>query len=196
MNKATVAIDAGHGPAKPKAYIPGVDEQAVNWILATRIELGLQDHGITVIRTRPDYWLTPGLAQRVATANQARADFFLSIHLNDLKDKNGNPDPRPKGTEVYHYGPSTAGAAAAKIMAQALQAGTGRKRVKIVASPSPDYPTTLYVLKNTRMPALLLEAAYITNPEEGRLFTGPAFPAAFVESTVRGTVAALRELGR
>ena len=185
----TVALDAGHGPVRIGASANGVDEQAVNWILVDRIRAMLKGR-VRVVLTREGYFWTPSLAYRVQKAKLARADLFISIHLN------ASGSPRPNGMEVYHYGHSLTGKALAGVMAWHLKDQTNQDKCRVVGSPSPDYPRTLYVLKRTTMPALLLEACYLTNPRDARLMKSPEFPEAFCRGVVRGTVACLRQLDR
>jgi len=190
--KARPFLDGGHGPAKPKAYAPGVDEQAVAWILAETV-CGLleADPRIRPGRTRASYWETPRLSERVATANQAGADIFISIHLND------NPSPRPRGLEVYYYGRSSTGQALADKMAAAITEATGYQGpVRVIGSPSPRYKTTLYVLKRTAMPALLIEGGFLSNRQDADLYKNGTFPGAICRGIQRGTVEALKHLGR
>jgi len=183
-----VYLDAGHGPAKPKAYAPGVDEQAVAWILCEMLRDAMSREPVVVIPTRASYFDTPTLAQRVNDANRAEADLFVSVHLNAARGKVRNR------IEVIHH-PSRGGQIAGQAMTAALEAGHPKIGVKRIVSPSPDYPPALYVLKRTRMPAVLIECGYIHQDAGAALFRSPDYPDMLIRGMRDGIFRALQALG-
>ncbi len=77
-----VVIDAGHGGSDPGAIGKnGLREKLVNLDIARRLSSLLKAEGIEVVLTRSAD-VSVSLERRIAIANNAKADFFLSIHSN------------------------------------------------------------------------------------------------------------------
>ncbi len=92
-----IVIDPGHGGENKGAKHPnhlGKYEKDFTLIIAQKIVTLLRADGYQVILTREDDRFI-GLKERVAFANQKKADLFLSIHLNS------SPKEGPKGHEFY-----------------------------------------------------------------------------------------------
>lgn len=94
------------------------------------------------------------LAARVDAANAWPADYFLSIHTN------ANVNPAINGTEMYIYSAGGQAQQLAESILQAITTRLGTKDNGVFVRPS------LYVLRRTAMPAVLIELAYITNPDD------------------------------
>ncbi len=94
------------------------------------------------------------LAQRVNMANSWNADYFISIHTNASENTSLN------GSEVYVYSEESPAFNLAEDVLENI--------VNIVGTRDNDVRVnrTLYVLRRTAMPAILVELAYITNPED------------------------------
>ena len=94
-----VIIDAGHGGRDPGAIgKSGLKEKDVTLDIAKRLNNILKEQGIEVIMTRSrDTFVS--LPQRVAVANNCRAELFLSIHANANRARSLN------GVEVYYISP-------------------------------------------------------------------------------------------
>ena len=124
--------------------------------LAITHKLGqlLEGMGMEVVYTREEDTY-PSLAERVETANDCEADYYISIHLNSVANS-----PEVSGTETLIYG--TGGEAeklAERIQAQIVEdTGSRNRGVKVRSG--------LYVLKHTDMPAVLVETGFISNEEE------------------------------
>jgi len=98
--KFTVVIDAGHGGKDPGAVGSLVREKAIN--LAVALKLGAlitSNHkDVNVIYTRKtDVFMD--LSERADIANRQKADLFISIHTNSVKNKSN-----VKGAETYTLG--------------------------------------------------------------------------------------------
>lgn len=94
------------------------------------------------------------LAARVQAANNWSADYFISIHVN------ANTNPAVNGTEVYVYRTNTESYYLAQSVLSEIVDIVGTKDNQVRTNPG------LYVLRRTRMPAILVELAYITNAED------------------------------
>jgi N-acetylmuramoyl-L-alanine amidase. len=94
------------------------------------------------------------LYERVRLANEWPANYFISIHCNS------NPNPAINGTEIYifQYG-TQANWLAQHVMDGIVQiAGTRNNGIRINQS--------LYVLRRTTMPSILVELGYLTNASD------------------------------
>ena len=98
----TIMIDPGHGGAASGTIGKmGTKEKDITLDIAKRLQAHLIRSGrYHVVMTREDD-STVSLQKRVALAQEARADLFISIHLNYLPHKPTNI------IETYYFGPST-----------------------------------------------------------------------------------------
>jgi len=94
------------------------------------------------------------LAERVRQANTWPADYFISIHCNS------NVNPAINGTEVYIYQYNTQPQWLGQQIINGINQTTGTRNNGIRERPS------LYVLRRTQMPSLLVELAYLSNPSD------------------------------
>lgn len=154
-----VCVDAGHGGSDPGALGNGLRESDVNLAVAKRLQAWLAlDTADTrgggtwnVLMTRTSD-ATLSLAGRTNAANAFSAASFLSIHMN------GFGDPSANGSETFCYTGQSNGAGGRyrnRLQAELLAAWGLRNRGNKEAN--------FYVLRNTRMPAALLEGGFITN---------------------------------
>jgi len=154
-----VALDPGHGGHDPGAIGPtGLQEKNVNLTLAKLVASRVSPHSAILTRDG-DVYLS--LLARAQKANVARANAFVSIHSN------ASVNPAAHGMEVFYYSSAEGKRLATAVYSSALAAtGLSDRGVK-------EY--RYGVLVYTRMPACLLEVAFISNPEEERLLRNEAF---------------------
>ncbi|HHX27910.1 MAG TPA: hypothetical protein GX716_02750 [Firmicutes bacterium] len=168
--KMIVCIDPGHGGPDPGAVsADGIQEKKVNLSVAKRVAEYLRRADVQVVLTRDtDKELVLGnddaaeLRARAQVANNAKADFFLSIHCNAASTSDA------EGFEVYHYPGSTKGAMLATKIADAYAIASGLKRRKVATA-------NFQVLRDTAMPAVLIELGFLTNKADCALLKEPAF---------------------
>jgi len=147
----TVVIDAGHG-GHDRGGISGqrACEKDLALDVARRLRTILENDGVKTVMTRSDDTFIP-LPQRVAIANASRDALFVSIHFNSALRSSA------MGCETYFYNPTAAGVAA-RVQTQLMRVESGENRgVKRRA---------YYVLRNTRIPAVLAECGFLTNRSE------------------------------
>ena len=91
-----IALDPGHGGQDPGALgVSGTQEKGVVIRVARELQAQLQLGGrYRVMLTRTGDQYVP-LRERVARAQEAKADLFLSIHADS------HPDPYVRGASVY-----------------------------------------------------------------------------------------------
>ncbi|MCL6450041.1 MAG: N-acetylmuramoyl-L-alanine amidase family protein [Acetobacteraceae bacterium] len=167
-----VVIDPGHGGQDPGAIGPaGTREKEVNLAVCLILRELLSSQGAEVIMTREDDSAVE-LADRPALANRVGADAMLSVHANAFWI-----DSR-QGFEVYYY----ASHGSSRRLAQAIHAemaalGLNDRGVRT---------ERFVVLREARVPAALVEAAFLSNPDEERLLLDPAFHRRLAEALARG----------
>lgn len=158
-----IYIDQGHNPEGVNAGAEGFGyrEQDITYAVGIYLrDILLEDGRFEVRNSRntPEESLgtsnATSLAARVRGANEWGADYFLSIHCN------ASENPAAHGSEVYVYRQGSVAAALAQQVLEAIVARLGTKNNGVRVNPS------LYVLRRTRMPAILVELAYITNEED------------------------------
>ena len=157
MAQYKIAIDAGHGGSDYGATYNGRAEKDDNLKLALAVGDILEKNGIDVVYTRTtDEYETP--FKKATDANNANADYFVSIH------RNSSPTPNQyTGVETLVYNNSgIKSQMAANINSELEKAGF--KNLGITERPN------LVVLKRTRMPAVLVEAGFINNDKDNETF--------------------------
>jgi N-acetylmuramoyl-L-alanine amidase len=150
-----IVLDPGHGGQDPGAIGPsGLKEADVNWRLASILKRRLE-RAYRVYMTRNSPATGVSLSARCALANTVQADVFISLHCNSAANREAH------GTETYHLEGSSAGQILATRIHRGLTAlGLWDRGVRTAA---------YYVLRHTKMPAVLVELAFISNPREEQL---------------------------
>lgn len=176
-----VIIDAGHGGVEPGAVFEGRREKDDTLQLAYDVGNALECRGIQVEYTRvSDVYDTP--YEKAAIGNRSDADFFLSLHRNAM------PVPgSASGIESLVYSDTgTAGLLAGNINTEL--ASVGWTDLGVTERPG------LVVLRQTRMPAVLVEAGFIDNPKDNTFFD--ANMAATADAIADGVLRTFEELDR
>ncbi len=158
-----IFIDQGHNPSGPNAGAEGngLREQDVNFNVGIYLAGLLNDDPrfeARVSRPTPETSLgtsnSTSLQARVNMANSWPADYFISIHCNS------NENPNINGSEVYVYRSYTQSYWLAQHILNAVVARVGTQDNGVRLNPS------LYVLRKTTMPAVLVELAYLSNTSD------------------------------
>lgn len=160
-----IFIDQGHNPYGPNTGAEGygLKEQDITYEVGVLLaELLRADSRFEVMLSRnsPTEQLgtsnAASLAARVRAANAWPADYFISIHAN------ANENPDINGTEVYVYRMYTQSYYLAQHILDAIVNIVGTKDNGVRVNSS------LYVLRRTNMPAVLVELAYLTNEADAK----------------------------
>ena len=157
QNKFLVVIDPGHGGPDPGAIgISGIRETDVVLEVSKIVKRLLSEKGVKVRLTRNNE-IDLDLAPRVSFANKMDTDIFVSIHANASRGKRRDIN----GMETFYYRGWRGRLLAKKIQKQILKVSPG----------SPDRGVKqgrFYVIKNTRMPAVLVEIGFLTGRLDAR----------------------------
>lgn len=155
-----ICIDPGHGGKDPGAVNGKYYEKDAALDIALKLGKVLSLAGANVIYTRKtDVSGELELKERTDYANAAKADYFVSVHLNSAAAKSA------KGIETFAYSKAGTSYKLATAVQKALIAATG-------AVDRGAKTANYHVLRESNMPAILIETGFISNDQEcGKLFT-------------------------
>jgi len=142
----------------------------MNLDVAQRLKAVLQAYGYRVVMTRDSDVFIP-LGTRVAIANSYRDAIFVCVHFN------ATPRSSASGIETYFYSSDSLSLASAihyYVAGGAPSANRGVRR------------RGFYVLRNTRIPAVLVECGFLTNPNEAQYAQSVAYRQKLAEEIARG----------
>lgn len=172
LHGALVVLDPGHGGSETgRRAAAGLVEADVVWDLAVRLADRLAGMGARVRFTRTEAE-SPDASERARLANEVDGDVFLSLHLNE------HDEPTAEGASTYFFHTSAAG----RALAETIQEALAEVGVRDCRSHARSYT----VLRETRMPAVLVEPVFITNPDEAKRLEDPDFRAALAEAVAAG----------
>ncbi len=167
----TVIVDAGHGGndvgtlMKDANGTPYLYEKDINLETAQYLAAELKARGITVYETR-ETDKTLQLSDRTNLANGNNADLFVSVHVNYFSN------PAASGTLTLYsktkdaqYPDKIPSKEAATIIQNKLYAALGTSNAGIRSEDE------LYVLRNSIMPAVLIELGFISNDFDRSVLT-------------------------
>lgn len=179
-----VVIDPGHGGYDPGAIRNGVAEKVITLQISQEVKKILSENNVEVLLTREgDYNLAiPGLhkkdakrydfERRIELSEKARADAMVSIHVNIGRQKCSGP-------EAFYFIKSTQGKALADCIQKELH-----------QIPEIHHRTVktgrYYLLKNTKMPCVLVETGFLNNKAEREKLTDKIHQQALAAAIARG----------
>lgn len=167
-----VVLDPGHGGADPGAVgIGGLDEVDIVDPVANRVAELLEENGVSTVLTRTRD-IEVDLPPRVDLANRLDANLFVSIHANAISLSR----PEVNGIETYYF--SSGGVLAETIHESLIDATGGPDRGVRTAR--------FYVLRNTDMPAVLLELGFVTGDYDARRLSDPEYREILAQAIARG----------
>lgn len=182
-----VAIDAGHG-GHDSGAIGHFDHEEHFTLLLSHLIYSLCEHrsiSATLTRQEDSY---PSLYDRVALANRIEVAAFLSVHFN------ASSSPLPSGTQMLYWKTSDRAQELAQLLLDRiapLDGQTNEQHERLVAMPDANFrrdsqgrPFAPYVLKYTRMPAVILEIEFGTNPTDAATMRDPRYLLAVAKATV------------
>ena len=172
----TIVIDPGHGGEDGGAVSgDGLRESEVNLAVALRLDQLLGLCGIPAVLTRstdeiayPESAVTTRQRKRadqeyrVSLVNRTEQAVLLSIHQNKYSS------PGPRGAQVF-YGTVDGSEELAKEVQAKLAVLCGDHRKAAPISPE------IYLMREARCPAILVECGFLSNPEELALLGAEAY---------------------
>ena len=188
-----IVVDAGHGGDDPgKIGINDALEKDINLQIALKLQKILEQNNIKVVMTRnTDAGLySEGATNKKAEDMQKRckiiedsnALFTVSIHQNSYED------PEIHGAQVFYYSHSREGEAVAKILQESLQEIDPENHRQAKANE------TYYLLRRTKVPTVIVECGFLTNPEEAEKLSGEEYQEQVAEAVAKGIAKCLEYL--
>ncbi|MBB5034306.1 N-acetylmuramoyl-L-alanine amidase [Prosthecobacter vanneervenii] len=170
---STVVIDAGHGGKDGGSVKNHLIEKKLCLDVARRVESGLKSSGLkTTMTRRSDSFVE--LEQRARMANRVPASIFVSIHFNSSRRSGIS------GTEVYYR------SALGKVIASAISRSF---KARVAVGSRGVLYGDFKVLRETKMPAVLVECGYISNKKEALRCADPAHRQKLADAIVKGLLA-------
>jgi N-acetylmuramoyl-L-alanine amidase len=166
----TVVIDPGHGGHDNGGQWGRVYEKHLALDTSVRLENNLRKMGYqTVLTRRSDYFIT--LPQRVSMANRYRNAIFVSIHFNYTWKE------QVSGLETFYY--SREG----QRLAHYVQSSLVRKTRTVDRNAK---FARFYVIRNCKLPAILVEGGFVSNEAERTRMKSAYFREAIARGIAEG----------
>lgn len=179
--KSLIVIDPGHGGhdmGTQSISKPRYQEKSLNLVTAQFVKGYLQQLGYQVYMTREDDTFV-SLDKRAQLANERKPALFVSIHYNSA------PSAEAQGIEVFYYqskddkermvkSKRLAQAVLKNVLAYTKAKSRGVKQ------------GNLAVIRQTNMPAILVEGGFVTNAEELQNLKDPTYLKRLAWGVVRG----------
>lgn len=177
-----IVLDPGHGGDNDGAVHFGVREADVNLAVALKLRDKLTGAGAKVIMTRssdcsvapPGSGAAGELQARCDVAPAYDADIFVSLH--------SNAHPKPETNGAISFYPAGRPNDLAKAIQTGLvgEVGMVNKGVR---------PANFYVLRNSDIPAALIEMGFLTNQAEAARLADEGYQNQLAEGIFKGLVA-------
>lgn len=169
-----IVLDSGHGGFDVGAIGPtGLNEKDVVLAISLKAAEMLEENGHQVILTRDDDTFI-SLQDRVKIANNSDAGLFVSIHANAAHRNTAG------GVETY-YAPDRR--SDSYFLADIMQKSMLEHLSLFDRGVKSD---NFYVIRNTEMPAVLLEMGFLSNGEEEKLLKDSSFRERAARSVAQG----------
>ena len=175
-----IIIDAGHGGPDCGASNDRLGLYEKNITLAMAYEMprwSLRGYQTTLTRLS-DFFLS--LEGRCKMANRADGDLFISLHANWFRD------PEVRGIETYYYNGSNAGFRLAELIMDNLVDTVDVLNGSVKVVDRGEKPAGFYVLKYTKMPAVLVELGFISNDWQAEFMIDPDNQKAMAKAIWKG----------
>lgn len=178
-----ICIDAGHAKstAGKRSFDGALLEYEFNRDVAKRLKYHLERHGIkTMFSCDLDTPKDIHVRTRCKTANNAKADLFISVHANAYGDTWNDAN----GWEIFYCKGSTNG----KRLAECIQ----KESIPFLDLRNRGIKTnSLYVTKHTKMPAVLVEHGFYSHYTEMQLLLTAEFREKCAVADAKGLLAYL-----
>lgn len=178
----TIVVDAGHG-GKDCGSISARDcyeEKELTLETAQMISTCLNQLGYKTVMTRSQDAFVP-LSTRAEIANSLDADLFVSIHYNY------SPNSEAKGVEVYYYKEEKTPPSSRIANSKTLGGIVLKKVVSQTGADSRGLKEANFaVIRETKMPAILVEAGFLSNPSERERVRDPKYQRQIARGIAQG----------
>jgi len=172
--RQVVVVDAGHGGRDVGATRNGIYEKDIVLTMSKQLGRILQQMGYSVVYTRTED-IELDLEPRVDIAENAKANAFVSVHVNSL----GANASTVTGVETYYAPGASLGKSLAEFVHEEILTTTGANDRGVRSA-------RFHVILKTSMPAVLVETGFITNPSEAAKLLDSSYQLRMAEAIARG----------
>lgn len=179
-----IYLDPGHGGLDNGAVYKNVKEAPINLEICKKLDKILTSKGAIVYMTRYDNndlsipfasnHKKSDLNQRIKLINESNADIYISIHLNAEEKESWH------GAQVFYNNINPKNKDLALIFQKEFEKLNSKRKIKEI--------NDLYLYKNVKVPGVLLEVGFISNPEERNLLQTDEYQEKLANTIVKGIV--------
>lgn len=173
--KVSVMVDAGHGGKDPGTSSGTADEKDITLSIAKLVKSYLENAGVTVVLSRENDAFIDKY-DRADMANNAGVDLFVSVHCNYLEERTDI-----SGVETYYMENDAGGESLATMVHNQILAITGANDMYVRGN---DY----VVIRETDMPAVLVETGYLSNREDAQRLAGQEYQSKMAYGIAAGVI--------
>lgn len=169
--KKTIVIDAGHGGKDTGTLSEklGYEEKKLTLTTSRMVRNYLEELGYETVMTR-EYDTYVPLTSRAELANSLKAHLFVSIHYNHC------PSVEADGVEIFYYKDEKNPKADRLVQSKKLGEIVMSRIVKHTGAYGRGIKTANFaVIRETKMPAILIEAGFLSNPSEREKIKDPQY---------------------
>ena len=176
-----IVIDPGHGGEDGGASSDSILEKDLNLAISENLRDLFAVFGYSILPTRTEDILlydhyddledyrgkkkTFDLRNRLRIAEEAEAELFLGIHINKFSQS------KYRGLQVYYSPNADTSHRAAEIIQSRAKTYLDPNNEREVKAAGSD----IYILRRIRIPAVLVECGFISNPDDLALLTTPEY---------------------
>lgn len=185
-----ITIDPGHGGRDAGTSYQGLYEKDLNLAISKVLKTTLEAKGATVYMIREDdsdlssEWDSAkkrgDLYRRILKIQENKSDLYLSIHINYHKYAS------VKGAEVLYHPINSNNLILAEAVITQFKNNLNTTREVI--------KTNLYLYSNTRVPGVLIECGFISNPDERYLLQKESYQEKIANSITKGVENYFKEI--
>ncbi|MBI5629306.1 MAG: N-acetylmuramoyl-L-alanine amidase [Elusimicrobia bacterium] len=191
-----VILDPGHGGKDFGAIAQGRREKDITLSIARKLKLRLDKlgPGARLTREGDDFLALP---RRIEESLAWEGQVFVSLHLNKVKRKQERGiqiysyglTPIPGGSRLPHLPPLPAPPRQARLASEELAAFMTRALRGQGLAVNPPEKAALYVLKNPRIPSILIELGHLSHSQEAARLADPAYQERLAEALAQSLAA-------
>nr|WP_105161370.1 GBS Bsp-like repeat-containing protein [Streptococcus suis] len=191
----TVYIDPGHGGRDSGASYGGVHEKNLALSVSNKLRENLLQYGINVLMTRTGDYDVDFKTERSRMTNASNADLFISIHFNatgaGVSNSTGietywyqyDPEYQPKINKEMHNNPTRL--AESEILANKVQESLIKETGAVNRGVRRE---TFAVLRETAIPAILVELGFMDNPSELQVIKQDSYHTRLAKALAQGVM--------
>ena len=180
-----IYVDPGHGGLDPGTVYKDIYEKDINLEICKKLQIILEEEGAIVYLTRyGDYDLSKSytgsrkksdLNNRAKIINDSKADLYISIHLNSISSSAWS------GAQVFYDDVNEKNYDFAILMQEQLKEDLKTTReVKEIS--------TMLMNRKITIPGILIEAGFLSNPNDRYLLQKSTYQYKIVESIKNGII--------